>query len=247
MRSLAKRAEARFQGAADFRNALLNALGTAPAPMAGAQPFGSQDATRIIGAPVVSAPVPGVAPRETRLAGQASTGSQADQIKQTRLAAEAGAPVAYGGGQSAPVYYPAPAPPAGKSNAKLFIGIAAVLFIMIAGSAVVLLTVGKQQTPPPPVAPAPVQSSSPPTAPSSGAGEGQPSIPAQAPPQSIPQVELARPGSDSLSSGAAPARENANAGKAAAAKTARKETSAEAAARKEKERKAAEARRLLNQ
>jgi hypothetical protein len=71
----------------------------------------------------------------------------------------------------------------------------------------------------------------------------QPSIPAQPPPQSVPQIETAKPAADRFA-GALPAVENSNASKS---KAARKETDTEAAARKEKARKAAEARRLLNQ
>ena len=61
------------------------------------------------------------------------------------------------------------------------------------------------------------------------------------------QVEIAKPAGDTLSGATVSTIENANA--ARGPKTARKdkESSAEAAARKEKERKAAEARRLLNQ
>jgi len=249
MRALAKRAEARFQGAAEFRDALLSALGTAPAPMAGVQSVASPQATRIIGSPrgspAVGPPMPGVAPKETRLAGGASAGSQADPIKQTRLAGEGNAPFAYGASQS-PVgmYQPAPMPPAAKSNLKLFIGIAAALLVVIVGAAVVLLVVMKKPAASPSATPnQPVQTAAPSPPPSAGAG--QPSIPVQTPPQSTPQVELAKPTGDSLSGRTAPVGENANTGKGA--KPARKEGNAEAAARKEKERKAAEARRLLNQ
>ena len=246
MRSLAKRAEARFQGAAEFRNALLNAQGTAPAPMAGVQSVAPSEPTRMIGSPVAAPPIPGVAPRETRLAAEAPAGTLGEQLKQTRLAGEGNAPFAYGAGQSAGMYPPGPMPPAAKSNVKLFIGIAVALLVVIVGAVVVLLSVvAKKPAAVPAASPSqPVQSASPPAAPSAGAGAGQPSIPVQTPPQSAPQVDLARPAVDSMSGGTSPVA-NANAGKVA--KSARKDTSAEAAARKEKERKAAEARRLLNQ
>jgi len=246
MRALAKRAEARFQGSAEFRDALLSALRTAAAPTVVA-PSVSPQPTHIGGSPVAAPPMPGVAPRETRLAPQVSAGSPADQIKQTRLAGEGNAQFAYGASQS-PVgmYQPAPMPPPAKSNVKLFIGIAAALLVVMVGAAVVLLSVVKKPaTAPPAPASQPVQTAAPSPPPSVGAGAGQPSIPVQTPPQSPPQVELAKPTGDSLSGATAPAVEKANAGKGP--KSVRKEGNAEAAARKEKERKAAEARRLLNQ
>ena len=241
MRALAKRAEARFQGAAEFRNALLSALGAAPTVSA---PSVSQQPTRFAGAPVAPPPMQGIGPKETRLAGEARTGAPGE-VKATRLAAEGNVPFGYGASQSAAgVYQQAPIPPAARSNLKLFIGIGAVLFVVIVGAVVVLLTIGKQPAAPP-TAPAaqPVQSATP--APQPSAGGGQPSIPAQMPPQTPPQAEIARPLGDSLSGATAPAVDNANAAKRP--KSARKESNAEAAARREKERKAAEARRLLNQ
>ena len=246
MRALAKRSEARFQGAGEFRNALSSALGTAPAPMRGVQSAPSPEPTRMIGSPVVGSPVSGVAPKETRLAAEGSAGSQAGQIKQTRLAGEGNAPFANVANQSAGAMYQAtPMPAPAQSNAKIFVGIAAALLVVIVGAAVVLLTIGKQPAAAPPAAPAspPVQSASPSPGPSAGAG--QPSIPVQTPPQSVPQVDLAKPTGDTLSGAAVPTGENANLGKGS--KPVRKEANAEAAARKEKERKAAEARRLLNQ
>lgn len=245
MRALAKRPEARFQTAAEFRNALLSALGAAATPVVVA-PSVSPPPTRIGSSPSAGPPTPVGAPKETRLAGEASAGSPGDQIKQTRLAGEGNAPFAYGASQS-PVgmYQPGWMPPPAKSNVKLFIGIAAALLVVIVGAAVVLLSIGKKPAAPPSATPSqPVQSAAPSPPPSAGAG--QPSIPVQTPaPQSNPQVELAKPTGDRLSGGAVPAVENANAGKRP--KSARKESNAEAAARKEKERKAAEARRLLNQ
>ncbi len=242
MRALAKRVEARFQGAAEFRNALSSAVGTPLAPLAPSA--AGPQSTRIIGSPLAGPPIPGAAAKETRLA-EAAAGSQGDQIKQTRLAGEGNAPFAYGAGQSAGgAYQQAPMYAPGKSNAKLFIGIAAAVLVVIVGAGAVLLSIGKKPAAAP-TAPTsqPVQSASP--SPATSAGAGQPSIPVQTPPQSVPQVELAKPTGDSLSGGAAPTGENANFGKGA--KSVRKENTAEAAARKEKERKAAEARRLLNQ
>ena len=139
--------------------------------------------------------------------------------------------------------YPQAAPSAGKSSAKLFIGIAAAAALMaIVGISVVLMSGGKSQSTasPAPVA-QPAQSSTP--QPAASAGAGQPSIPSQPPP---PQLESPKPVGGGLDGSAAFATgESSSAGKAV--KTVRRESDADAAARKEKARKAAEARRLLNQ
>ena len=250
MRALAKKAEARFQGAADFRNALL-AAGSAPTVIV---PEVSPQQTRIIGAPNAAPPMPGQAPQQTRIAADAGATFQADQIKQTRLASEMTPSFAYGAPQPpAGMYPPGPMPPAAKSNVKLFVGMAVALLVVLVGAAVALLIIGKQPTAPASSTPNPVQSTAPATPPSAGAG--QPSIPPQAPPQTNPQVELTKPAGDTLSGGTVPVVENANVARgpkptrreSSAETAARRESSAEAAARKEKERKAAEARRLLNQ
>ena len=243
MRSLAKRSEARFQSAAEFRNVLLNAAPMPPVPQAAA----SQQATRVIGAPTVPTGQ-GTGPKETRLADHAAFGSQAGQVNPTRLSPPpTPPPQSVGSGSYSPMYQPASPPAASGSNAKLLIGIAAAVVVVLAIAAVVLLTIGKQPAAPP-TAPGsqPTQSSTPVAAPAPGAG--QPSLPPQAPPQAPSQVEAARPAGDSLSSGPVRDSDNANAANVVKpTRTAHKDSSAEAAARKEKERKAAEARRLLNQ
>jgi serine/threonine-protein kinase len=247
MRSLAKRSEARFQGAGEFRNALLSALGSAPTVVV-ARPAASSEPTRMIGSPVIAPPVQGIAPGETRLAAPIPAGSHGDQMKQTRLVGEGNAPFAYGANQPGSIYAPPPGPAPAGSNAKLFIGIAVALLVVMMGAAAVVYTVlMKPAVKPTAPASMPAQTTSPAPSPSAGggAGAGQPSIPAPPPPQSNPPVDLARPSGDTLSGGSVPSRENANAGRAA--KPVSKESSAEAAARKERERKAAEARRLLNQ
>jgi hypothetical protein len=241
MRALAKRIEARFQGAAEFRVALSSALagGAAPTQVA---PAISPQQTQIIGT-VAPPPRQGYAPQETRIASQGIIGS-GGEVKQTRLAAEVNAPSGYALNQVPGVYQSAPMPPPGKSNLKLFIGIGAALFVVMVTAAVILFTIGKQPAASPGVpASQPAQSAVPAASPAAGAG--QPSIPAQAPPQPPPQVNVARPAGDTLSGVTVPTVENANSAKLP--KPARKDSSAEAAARKEKERKAAEARRLLNQ
>jgi serine/threonine-protein kinase len=252
MRSLAKRIEARFQGAAEFRNALLSAAGplTAPPPA----PLIKPEATQLIGTPVVppsSSAGPG-APGETRLVSPVSQ-PQFDQLKQTRLAPQANQQYPYPAAQPMPAtYQPAPyqQPAASKSNAKIFLGIAAAVIIVLVGAAAALLVLQKKPAPPATVAPSssqPPQTESAvpgPTAPNAGAG--QPPIVAPPPSQSTPPVELTKPVGGELSAGTAPVG-GGNAGSSRSTKQAKKESNAEAAARKEKERKAAEARRLLNQ
>jgi eukaryotic-like serine/threonine-protein kinase len=241
MRALAKRPEARFQSAADFRNALLGAGGRVAAPSIGSAAVTFPAATRMGDAPTVLAPVPVGMPKETRLGAGAAAGFPVDQLKPTRLGGEANASFAYGAGAPADVMYQQAALPAGKSSAKLFIGIAvAVVLVAIVGILVVVMSGGKTQSAATPaLVTQPAQSTTPQPAPSAGAG--QPSIPAQPPP---PQLESQKP-TVGLEGSSYATSETANAGKPV--KTARKENDAEAAARKEKARKAAEARRLLNQ
>jgi len=236
MRALAKRPDARFQSAADFRDALLSARGMAAAPSISA--VTSPPATRLGEAVTAPSSFPGPTAKETRLGTDASTGFQADQLKATRLGGDASA--AYGAGPG--VNYQQAAPPAGKSAAKLFIGIAvAAVLAAIAGISVVLMSGAR--TPNAPSSPAVTQPAqpAPPQAPAA-AGAGQPSIPQQPPP---PPLESQKPTAGGLDGASYAAGESTAAAKTA--KTVRKESDAEAAARKEKARKAAEARRLLNQ
>jgi serine/threonine protein kinase len=247
MRALAKRIEARFQSAADFRAALIGGASTpVPAPDPATR---SVDGTQLIG----SLGARSMAPKETRLPEQMAANSQADQLKSTRLASDQAPAFGYANQSAGPAFQQAPAypppMPTSRSNAKLFIGLAAVLFVIIAGTAVVLLTIAKpqrsQQSAP---AAQPTQSATPSAVPSVGAD--QPSIPSLTPqPQPMPsqpsQVELGKPAVDSSPRNAVASADTAAQSKTS--KTVRKESSAEAAARKEKERKAAEARRLLSQ
>jgi len=254
MRSLAKRIEARFQNAAEFRSALMSAAGSvsAPPPAQVVRP----EATQLIGTPVIppSSSTGAGAPGETRVVTPVSQ-PQFDPVKQTRLAPQANQDYPYPAQpMPAPVPYPSAAyqqPAASKSNAKIFIGIAAAVIIVLVGTAAALLVLPKKPTTPPAsVSPRPAQPSQtessvpPPTTPNAGAG--QPPIVSPAPPQSAPPVELTKPVGSELSAGTAPVG-GGNTGSARNTKSAKKESSGEAAARKEKERKAAEARRLLNQ
>lgn len=249
MRSLAKKSEARFQGAAEFRNVLLSAIGVAVAPAipvisAAPIPSPARVSDQAIGASQFSEQ-----PKETRMANGASAAWPSEQVKQTRLADQRGAAGVYGGFQptaSAPSAGAAGAP--ARSNAVLFIGIAAVVVVAIIGVLVFLLTSGNKPGASPATAPAthPVQSATPSAAPSSAPAGGisQPATPAQVTTQAPPQIGPANPGSDRIVGTELPPANNPNAGKVAKTK---KESDADAAARKEKERKAAEARRLLNQ
>ncbi len=244
MRSLAKRPDARFQGAAEFRNALSGAAG-APSPSAGVPLPSSPPPTRLGDAAAAPTPISGFTPKETRLANDASAGLQSYQMNPTRLAGEAAAPIGYPG-PGAPAFQPAmPVPsPAGGSNVKIFVGIAAVVLVAVVGVSVALLGGGSKPSAQP-VAPAtqaapPTTSAAPPSS-----GFSQQAAPAQLPPQQGPQIEPAKPANDRLAGAATPVVESPSSSKPS--KPVRKESDAEAAARKEKERKAAEARRLLNQ
>jgi serine/threonine protein kinase len=249
MRSLAKKSESRFQGVAEFRSALLSAIGAAAAPLSpiiNAAPVASPpktppgiavQATQALGAPSTTDQ-----PKETRMASAASPAWPNEQIKQTRLADQQNSANAYGSFQpvaSVPLR-PAPA----KSNAKLVGGIVAAAFVVIVGAAVFILTSGGKPTVSPATPPAtqPVQSSAPQSSPSSGIS--QPSAPPQVPTQPATQIEQATPRTDKIVAVESPKTNSPGANKVAKE---RREGDAEAAARKEKERKAAEARRLLNQ
>jgi len=228
MRSLAKRQEARFQTAGEFREVLLAAIGgTAPSLTAPVISTPTLAAGSSFAAPQATAS----APRETRLAAGA-----AGQFTPPSMPYQPNVPVNYSAYQQ-----PAPLAQPAKSNAKVFIALAAFVVIGIIGVAVALLITMKSQSGSPAAPPSkPTQSTTPSPAPSSS----QPSIPAQPPPQSIPQPEVARP-VERLPASAPPVAEGSNNTKAT--KSARKENDSDAEARKEKARKAAEARKLLSQ
>jgi len=247
MRSLAKRSEARFQGAAEFRNVLLSAIGmpVAPTRVIGTLPLASPSGTpspvpfadQSIGAYQISEQ-----PKETRLAVGASTAGSSDQMKQTRLADQQSTGGVYASFPTSASSVPA------KSNIKLLIGIGAVVLVVIAGAIVFLLTSGTKPNALPAASPAvkPIQSAAPPPAPSTGVSQ----TPAQAPlpvpsqpaPQPATQLGPASPQTDTIAGTESPATNRPT----KVAKP-RKENDSEVAARKEKERKAAEARRLPNQ
>lgn len=229
MRSLAKRPEARFATAGEFRDVLLNSIGASASPPVTAHPA-APPPTRVAQPPAATIPF---ASQGTRPAGASTTPFVADPVRETRLAAEQHAPMPY------PLSPPAAAPaPPSKSNVKLFIGFAAIVVVAIIGVVVALLTLGKTQTiSPTPPSNQPVQS----TAPQPAATQP---VPAQPPAQAIPQPDSFKPAERVPTVGFTPV-ENANNTKMA--KSNRKEGDAEAAARKEKARKAAEARKLLSQ
>jgi len=265
MRALAKRSEARFQGAGEFRDVLLSAIGmpvaltpqTPPIPMLGTVPLASaagmsSPAPIIAEQPIGAYPI-SEHPKETRLAGTDSAAGLSDQIRQTRLADQQSSGGVYGSFQtSAPS-----APPLAKSNVKLLIGIAAVVVVAIIGALIFLLTSGAKTGDSPAATPAakPIQSATPPTSPPTGVSQAPAQAPTQAPgqvpapsPSQAPALGPASPQSDRVVESESPgtSRPGAGAAPTKVAKT-RKEGDADAAARKEKERKAAEARRLLNQ
>jgi serine/threonine protein kinase len=240
MRSLAKRAEARFQGAGEFRAALSGAL-SGVAPTIIVTPAAAPPATRL-GDLKPAAPASGVAAKETRLANEAASAPNY-QINPTRLAPDAPTPSFAGAG-----YQPAAqANPAGKTGTRIFIAVAALVVVAAIGVSIVVLSgLNKtSKTPSPPTEPVTTQPSALSPSSSSSSGSSQQPTPAQQPPQPVNQIEPAKPANDRVAGSAPPSVENPNPTKPA--KVARKETDAEAAARKERERKIAEARRLLNQ
>jgi len=238
MRSLAKKPEARFQSAAEFRDALRAAGGAAVAPTVSVTP--TAPPTRL-GEANAQSPGSVAALKETRLGANPPAGFQADQMKATRLGGEGNAPLAYGAAGSAGGYQQAtPIPvPVTQSGTKVVVGIvAALLLVVVVGVSVILLTSGKKESPiPGPVVTQPTQPVT------SAPVVNQPSLPSQPP----PQLESAKPAPDGLGGAAMSQSESPNTGKPA--KSSRKDNSADAdaAARKEKARKAAEARRLLDQ
>lgn len=239
MRSLAKRPDARFQGAAEFRNALSSAIGGVASSLV-ATPVAAPPPTRLGDAAVTPAPVSGFGPKEKRLPNEASDASPSYQIHPTRLGGESPAP-AYANAGYQPLIS---ASSARKSGAKIFIGLAALVVVAAIGVSVAVLSglskTAKQATPATETVAPPASSSAPPSS-----GFSQQTAPAQLPPQPAPQVEPAKPANEHLAGAAAPVVENPSPSKPA--KPVRKEGDAEAAGRREKERKAAEARRLLNQ
>jgi serine/threonine-protein kinase len=251
MRALAKKIEARFQSAADFRAALIGDAST-PLPAPNPAVMRSADGTQLMGSLGAGPTVP----KETRLPEQVAGNPHAGQLKSTRLASDQAPALSYASQSAGPAFQSAqaatgspPLPPASRSNAKLFIGLAAVLFVIIAGTAVVLLTIAKPQRSQQAVPSSqPVQSTTPSPAPAAGADQPSLTPPPQQPqpmPSQPPQVELGKPAVDSSPRNAVASADTAVQSKSS--KAVRKESSAEAAARKEKERKAAEARRLLSQ
>jgi serine/threonine-protein kinase len=236
MRSLAKRPDARFQGAGEFRNALSIGIGGV-APTIIAAPLVAPPPTRL-GDGGATPSISGFAPKETRLGNDASAAAHSYQNPpQFESPAPAYANAAY---QPA-----APVRSSGKSGAKIFIGIGAVVVIAAIGVSVAVLSglskTTKQATPSTQGDPSTNSNSS--TPPPSGFS--QQAAPAQLPPQPTRQVEPAKPANEHLAGAATPVVDNP--GPSKPAKPVRKESDSDAAARKEKERKAAEARRLLNQ
>jgi len=238
MKSLAKRPEARFQSAADFRNALQGSV-VMPSPSAGV----SAPATRLGESAVAPHLDPTSGMKETRLGPAAPAAFQGDQMKATRLGGEGNPQVGYGVAQGSMYQQPSPnAPSAAGSSAKVFIGIGAATVLAAILGVVFIVMNGSKTANPTPTAPAaqPIQSA---PAPAQSAGAGQPSLP----PQPAPQLESAKPTTDSLGGPALSAGDSSTGARKQAPTAVKRESDAEIAAKKEKARKAAEARRLLNQ
>ena len=201
MRALAKRSEARFQGAGEFRDVLLSAIGMPVAPVAHTPMIGTVPVASASGVPS-PAPIPAQLiaqypiaeqPKETRLAGGDSAAVPGDQIGRLDWLAGRVPAAVYGSFQTS---VPS-APPIAKSNVKLLIGVAAVVIVAIIGALIFLLTSGAKTGDSPAATPSakPIQSATPPTSPSASqppaasGGVSQPTTPAQVPiqpPKSAP-------------------------------------------------------------
>jgi serine/threonine protein kinase len=236
MRALAKKPEMRFQTASEFRCALLSSLESATAVR--------ETPTLVVSS--ASTPKPSV--KETRLARPAEFPSRADaaaegEVKATRLAADQAQP-AYGQAAAAQLGHPAPA----KFNWKILV--AAVVLVVLASVLIVLMmSRGKKeaasQLQPTPVNVAPAPSALPPvttpeqTKPPVGSQIDQPPItlPEQTKPPIGPQID--QPLSTDTPS---PPRDS----KQTKVSRSKSNKTADAAAQ-EKARRAAEARKLLEQ
>ncbi|HYP27132.1 MAG TPA: serine/threonine-protein kinase [Blastocatellia bacterium] len=181
MRSLAKKPDARFQTAGEFRSVLLGALAGTANPLDNSARIGyAAPATRLDEAVPSRASSPGVAPsrppsgevpKETRLAGGAGAATPAGQLKETRLGNYGTQPVVdqQGGMAGYPPAYQAAAQPSilSKLNWKhyagagaLVLGLILVPFAFIGGDAKETPAQAPvvTQQPPPAQAPAPAQS-----------------------------------------------------------------------------------------
>jgi len=233
MRSLAKRQEARFATAGEFRDVLLSAIGTTQSPGAAQAQV---PPTRV---EQVSTPTIAFGSQGTRPANVATSPFGVDHPKETRLASDQHQAMAYPNWQ--PPVADQPAPP--KSNVGLFIGIGAAVFVLLVGAVIAYLLMQKpepQKTPQNKEA----QTASPVAQPSTQTPAAQSPSSNQVPSQSIPQPDSFKPPERVPTIAVTPV-ENSNAGRVA--KTSRKENDSDAAARREKARKAAEARKLLSQ
>jgi len=260
MRSLAKKPEARFQTAAEFRAALEASVkaGADTIPIGAAPTMPAMPATRVVEvspnaqSQQVTMPFSAGSPQANLPTAQASMPS----AKETRMAPAGTAAAAYY--QPAPQYaaqpqmtYPGgyPAAPARGSlmsrlNWKHYLLALSGLLVLLAVP-FIMFAVLKQSAPPP----RPVPASVPPAASSN---------PAPAPETRTPVPNPGTPGQTTIAPGSEPARAPSGPGDARPSSdiisgaekksnTSRKESDAAAAAAREKARKAAEARRLLNQ
>jgi serine/threonine protein kinase len=204
MRSLAKKPEARYQTASEFRAMLLSTLGSITNPLS-ASPLYAAPSTRMMEQASTS---PNELPKETRLGGDlareggvpastAASVAQGNQLKETRMGQTSDVQVAYGQatgqnfpGHTQPVQSQPSQSQAGllsKLNWKHYAG-AAVALVAIVSIPLALIGGGKStsvQTPPPvqstapqpPVTAAPAPSTTPAEQPVAPAASAQPVIP----------------------------------------------------------------------
>ncbi|HEX8186201.1 MAG TPA: serine/threonine-protein kinase [Blastocatellia bacterium] len=219
MRALAKKAQARYQTAGEFRSVLLRSIGSLTMPLDEAAGVYAVPATRL-GESAMNAPPSGEMIKETRLPAPAELSSmaQAGEVKETRLAHGSGDAAAYQqassqGFATQPHAAKAPGSLLNKLNWKHYAGAAAALAALIIFPLVLLGGADKPSTPNPanPRAPATVQPSTvqpgqAPAVPAAGAEQNlapAPSQPGFQPPSAsdLNRTE-SKPGGDSASGSA---------------------------------------------
>jgi serine/threonine protein kinase len=218
MRALAKKREARYQSASEFRTSLLQRTtgAAATSPLENARITGRTGGGYVTPAPMGAetiplAPPPAIVPKETRLgASQGYTPvSTGDQIRPTRLGQldaatpYSQAPEAYAP-QPVPQHGPAQASLLSKLNWKHYAGAGGLLVAIIALSIAFVGGGSKPPVQPPSVQP-PASSALPPvdsTPPSTQPASGQPMV---VPPPGAP---VSQPAAGGVSSGSERARDN---------------------------------------
>ncbi|HLG16115.1 MAG TPA: protein kinase [Blastocatellia bacterium] len=230
MRALAKKPEARYQTVGEFRAVLEKSLGASTTPIAERATTPGVPATRLGEPPrATPTPAPFIEPRYAE---------PESPLKETRLAQSSG-------GYAAPIpqqQYAAPRPSFFSRLTAVHYAAAAVVLLALIAIPLAFIVIGNK--------PVPVEQSRPVSQPAPSSTSAPP--PVEQRPTPVPSADLQQPSAEAspLPAGAVNAHpENVEpsgsaAGTSKPSKPSRKDTAAEA---REKARKAAEARRLLNQ